>query len=237
MNMEHGGLHNAETNEDFGIKIVNSKDLIPEIKDRVSPEIAEETHNSRSKTLELPTTFSETLTRGLSHEAFLKFLGDLKNQILVDIGAGDTPNGYYIATQADARAYIAVESYNFKELERVFREATKDISEEARKGGHLLIPLAIEREDMLEYLKRLPDHSVSILASGIDEFIIQDNEYLYELEVEIARVLHKEGAFINHASVFNPDLENPDIEWERLEDVLERDPVKYTYKKVKKGKR
>lgn len=226
------GLNGLKTNEDFGIKIVESKDLIPEIMERSSPEITTSKSDSRSKTFPMPTEYTEALLPGLKYESFIKFLGNLKDQVLVDIGAGQTPNGYYIATQAGARAYIGVESYNFEGLKENFDKGKKYIAKEAKEGDHPLIPLALEREDMLAYLKRLPDHSVSILASGLDDFILVDEQYRYELQEEIARVLHKDGAFINYDSALYP--EGDGINFERLEgddNPFMRVPSKYTFDK------
>jgi hypothetical protein len=66
------------------------------------------------------------------------------------------------------------------------------------------IPAVLIEEDMLNALKRIPSNSVSILASGIDYCIHPEDDYAFEVEEEISRVLHTKGAYIGIFSRFEP---------------------------------
>jgi hypothetical protein len=59
-----------------------------------------------------------------------------------------------------------------------------------------MIPPAILANDMLHVLRAIPNRAVSILAFGIDESIICSEEYTENMNKEIERVLHPDGAFI-----------------------------------------
>jgi len=58
------------------------------------------------------------------------------------------------------------------------------------------MPYSISDEDMLTFLRRLPNDSVSLFAAGIDNSIIK-YEYEKEVGVEIARVLDPKGCFVS----------------------------------------
>jgi hypothetical protein len=113
-----------------------------------------------------------------------------KDQIVVDLGAGIMPYGLKISESLGAKGYIAVEP-NFPNS---LRENIYSHS----------IPFTIIPEDMLTFLRRLPDESVSILTSGIDECILQSKEYITSVEEEIERTLHQLGTYINYCSLFKP---------------------------------
>ncbi len=130
-----------------------------------------------------------------------KFYSDFKDQIVVDLGCGDNLNGYAIAAATGAKAYIGVEPYNFKELEKSFNDL-----ETGNAGVYLglegrNVPFALVNQDMFGFLKRLPPRSVSILFNGIDSAIIprdnpKNNSYVQAVNLAVERVLHKDGAII-----------------------------------------
>lgn len=106
-----------------------------------------------------------------------------KNQIFVDLGAGDLPYGYEIAQLAGAKAYVGVEPFYPKSL-----EGTIMWDHVPKK-----IPASVVPEDMLTFLKRLPESSVSLFISGIDGNILPDKGYIDCVENEIMRVLDPKG--------------------------------------------
>ncbi len=126
-----------------------------------------------------------------------------RNQIVVDLGAGESYYLHNLASILGAKAYVGVEKYHANTLkENIGRSTPETIERDFDRGPANVepIPAAIESEDMLSFLRRLPDNSVSIFASGIDRNIICDNEYLQAVRDEIARVLHPEGAYICNES-------------------------------------
>src|SRR3989344_7204476 len=165
---------------------------------------------------------------------FVFFYGDylleaarfLKNQIVLDLGAGRSSDVYVLSKVVGAKAYIAVEPYNTpdlvkslvhgqtpdkggftRELESALRVLgsrykSNDLIERLKvaittelEGKLADIPVSIIAEDMLKALKRFPEESTSIIASGIDKFIVDRKEYSTQVEAEIVRVLARDGVY------------------------------------------
>lgn len=68
------------------------------------------------------------------------------------------------------------------------------------------LPSAVVREDLLSFLRRLPDGSVSIICSALTKrHIVSDPEYIRQVDAEIARVLHPQGVYVNYMdAAFKP---------------------------------
>lgn len=132
------------------------------------------------------------------------FLEDLKGTVVVDLGS-QNGLGYWIAAECKAKAYIGVEKFDIPQI-RIDAGSREDLQmgkyNRREYSKEELIPFALVREDMLDFLKRLPDNSVSILAAGISVDI--GREFQSDVEREIARVLDPHGAYINYASFFAP---------------------------------
>lgn len=115
-----------------------------------------------------------------------------------------------MAIRSGASAYVAVEGrwYYARNLAyeiagRINREVNMYLKENGAdvygKGGDLesiSIPFTIVVEDMLSFLKRIPDSSVSIICSGIDRDVISDDKYREGVEKEVVRVMDKKGVYI-----------------------------------------
>jgi SAM-dependent methyltransferase len=137
-----------------------------------------------------------------------------KDQVVVDLGAGATPAGYLLSELLRARAYVGVELYNYGSLEILMRTLSKnkrlnmgiegDIKDSPDFYKHN-IPYSIVPSDILSFLRRLPDDSVSILMGGIDTGVISDDSYRRQIFEEIKRVLSKDGGFLCQQS--NPPAE------------------------------
>jgi len=127
--------------------------------------------------------------RDAREEELRHFLG---GQVVVDLGAGRELFAYNLAHEHGARAYIGVEPNHFAQL---------DAASDAAK-----MPFYVVGEDMLSFLQRLPDNSVSLFVFGIDDFILQGAEsYKKNVEAEMARVLHPQGAEImGRDSILSP---------------------------------
>jgi len=82
------------------------------------------------------------------------------------------------------------------------------------------IPATIVAEDMLDFLKRLPDGSVSILTGRIDKCLItdSDDDYAHEIESEIARAIHPNGSHVSYYSRF----EDPQLVSHKMDDDYTR---------------
>jgi len=123
---------------------------------------------------------------------------EIRGQVLVDLGAANFKAGYLFALKHGAKAYIGIEPFVYMGLYLAL--ARLDINGDK-------IPASIANDDMLTFLKRLPDNSVSILTSGIDNIVIKNEDYISQTSEEIFRTLSPNGAHINLAS-FNFDPHN-----------------------------
>lgn len=146
------------------------------------------------------TGFAQDVYSDRKDEKIREALGFLENQIVVDLGAGRKPYGYFVADIAKAKGYIAVEPNFTGEL--LYRLSMIHIPDGEGwckpSKDHVLnrTPLAVVEEDMLSFLRRLPDSSVSLFSAGIDDDVIPNKEYRKEVVKEIVRVLDPKGAYI-----------------------------------------
>jgi hypothetical protein len=159
--------------------------------------------------------------RSKYYEEIKKLFKDIP---LIDLGAGHTQQGYFIARILGAKGYVGVEPYNSAGLERELvnggrisnvgefngtkgwksTENTMLINPKIEKTKK--IPFAIAEEDALTFLRRLPDHSVGICSFGVDGYVMSGDrtpesrkkidKYIKEVNKEISRVLHTESAVI-----------------------------------------
>ena len=121
-----------------------------------------------------------------------KLRNALKGQVVIDIGAGGYDQdieAYVFAAENSAAGYVAVEPYNMDNLIRNF--AHFFMKKKAYKKN---LPVSFAEMGGLEFLRALPDHSVSIITSGLE--IIHDQEYVRQLKKEIHRVLSPQGAWL-----------------------------------------
>jgi len=157
-------------------------------------------------------------------------LAALKGQIVVDLGAG-MGHAYFVAAMNDAKGYIAVEPSTPERVEEFLlgdkniRDQSSDnvwsrermkIEQDLKKSGRDFkkIPIAIVAETMLSFLETLPDKSVSIIASGIDGAII-DDDYARGVDEEIIRVLHPDGLVISNSSIIGHARHNSGLQEEK----------------------
>lgn len=161
----------------------------------------------------------------------------MRDEVVVDLGAGFDRKGYILACLLGAKGYVGVDlntprrgyastrvgiTGNMNENEfrqemvkslvgqrNIGRETTEEYNAELERTGKVLdyslirpvlIPTSAVKEDMLDFLRRLPDDSVSIFMFGIDTNIIEGRKYIQELNQEIERVLSRNGGLINAGS-------------------------------------
>jgi hypothetical protein len=118
-----------------------------------------------------------------------KELSPFSGRPLVDLAAGNSANGYRLAQYLKSSGYVAAEPFNYSFLHQ-------DLERFEEEGADSEIPAAIAPEDMLTLLRRLPDKSVSLFSSGVDDAILPDPEYRKQVEEEIKRVLADDGGYM-----------------------------------------
>ena len=138
----------------------------------------------------------------------------VENQVVVDLGAGSGDCMMYnFCSTAGAKGYVGVDKFRdgFSEFfskndedailnKQIQRSKRDHVSERIVKENFHAIPGAGVKEDMLAFLRRLPDKSVSVITNGIDYHVIESQEYRNEVGKEIERVLHPEGVYITLGS-------------------------------------
>jgi hypothetical protein len=168
-------------------------------------------------------------------EPFITRLEGFRGQVVVDLGAGDTCIAYNSVRNAGARAYIAVEPFftiglyydiskHIQALEKYQRTEiiTPEIketlflnscgheysrfTEKGEKPKNMDMLVSIVDDDMLTFLKRLPNNSVSLLVSGIDSNRIIKDDYQKETAKELTRVLSLQGCLFRCAESFDPAM-------------------------------
>jgi len=141
-------------------------------------------------------------------------LGQLKDQVVVDLGAGMVYSSYFPIAAAKAKAYVGVELpwYLEKDMEwsEQFEAANWDGTSQkfAKKGIDKLepIPYSVVADHMLSFLRRLPDKSVSVFMSGIDHDIVSNPKHREAIANEISRVVSDDGALVQWAAWgFDPE--------------------------------
>ncbi len=139
----------------------------------------------------------ESMTGSLRHFLRIRngmnlFFKKFEDQVVVDLGAGRYPFSYLAIQDSGARAYIGVEPNTPAWLLGGISNYGLIEGYKARRK----IPAAIASEDMLKFVKRLPDNSVSFFASSIDEIILPDEKYRARISDEVKRALNPQGACI-----------------------------------------
>src|ERR1035437_288638 len=137
----------------------------------------------------------------------------MAGQTVVDLGSDKSWSGYCLASLLGAKAYIGIDLFEKGQLEGTTEdELRRSIIKRFPKSGvigsgnsieskidnHIkprAIPASIIQGDMLEFLQRLPDNSVSIFTFGISAEII-GRTYNEELGKEISRVLDPSGGHL-----------------------------------------
>lgn len=127
-----------------------------------------------------------------------------RDQVIVDLGCGRSIDGYSLACGVEANAYVGVEPFHTAALFVAFSvgQQPHEVFEQVPLSGYM-VPASVVCDHALAFLRRVPDDSVSIIASGLDRMIL-DDDYGLELEKEIVRTLHPEGMALCCKSMLKP---------------------------------
>lgn len=149
-----------------------------------------------------------------------------KGQIVVDLGMGKTLSGYYLAALGGAKGYVGVEKYGLESsqvrAEFASLDPNKNLGQQIKKylptsmfyinesDNPDPIPASFEEGDMIDFLRRLPRNSVSIICSGIQVFDRAIKTHFDELmHPELVRVLSPGGILVFCGQTYDmPDLKD-----------------------------
>ena len=123
----------------------------------------------------------------------------LQNTPLVELGAGMYHFGYELAALTGCKSYTGVEPFYGDCLEaaiKTFKSERVPLGPKAR----------VVSQDMLSFLKTVPDESTHILACGIEQCILPDYTYRVKVEKEIERVTGKRYVSLLSQSDLTPRL-------------------------------
>jgi len=118
----------------------------------------------------------------------------LRDEILVDLGGG-WGDMWNAAIKVNAKAYINIDKNPPTHWDKAI-DVTTNLSPSsivANEGNRT--ELLEIKADMLDFLSRLPDNSVNIVMNGIDDTILNNQEYIRAVANEITRVT-KKGGFV-----------------------------------------
>jgi hypothetical protein len=224
---------------DKKVQVVPVEQLIPEIKPPQERSVEEKGYENNSFDDPFSITFcQDILDEILRHSQemcamekrgghgtidFSVLREHMSDQVVVDLGSDTSIVGYDIACLLGAKAYVGVDKYcggNGPEgiEEKEIGPRIKTLLGGDKKIGELIdmvikpkaIPASVVKSDMLDFLRRLPDGSVSIFTFGIDDMIIRGRAHREAIKEEIKRVLSSKGGYLTYKSAVCPDkLVNP----------------------------
>lgn len=120
-----------------------------------------------------------------------------EGQVLLNLGCGgylSTKTSLDLAIAGEAEGMILVDPFYQQEAARAVT-LLKDTT---------ALKVAVIQEDMLSFLKRVPNASVSLLCSGI-EYPVINQDYAQKVSREMSRVLHVQGyALIKAGTIVRP---------------------------------
>lgn len=126
-----------------------------------------------------------------------------RDQIVIDLGAGQKTDGYLFARDLGARAYIAVEFCFTPMLARNLEE----LAPQERK-----VPCAVIYDSIEQVLPAIPQHSASFICAGIDDTFRGFDTLRTSISQHIPHALHRHGAFLLYTPVSGqftlPGLQN-----------------------------
>lgn len=146
------------------------------------------------------------LTHEFAENASLYFpeaINGFREQIVIDLGAGKTADGYLLARDLRARAYIGVDFCFAPSL----IESVDNLPPSEKTIDYSIIYDSIEN-----LLPALPPLSCSFISAGIDDAFPGFDELLKSMEIHLPRTVHPDGAcllFSHNSKDFSfPNLSN-----------------------------
>ncbi|OGF23390.1 hypothetical protein A2Y83_02410 [Candidatus Falkowbacteria bacterium RBG_13_39_14] len=120
---------------------------------------------------------------------------------LIDLGGGTMPTMAKFAETSKSEFYINVEK-NWPDENPI--NPKKDIADKRDKEEYLKMQYVVVKDDMLDFISKIPDNSANFTINGINYQIIKNQKYHKALAQELVRAT-KEGGIIFgvQSDVFN----------------------------------
>ena len=125
-----------------------------------------------------------------------EILSRIKDSTIVDLGAGISNDIYESAKELKASTYIGVEPLHFAELNNSLKNSTNPLEQSSDNETSAIVVA----ENMLSFLKRLPDDSATVIASNIDLDVIGNKELAIQIGNEIDRVVGRKNIYYTNFS-------------------------------------
>ncbi|MBV9349742.1 MAG: hypothetical protein JO026_03245 [Patescibacteria group bacterium] len=127
---------------------------------------------------------------------FSRLQGRFRGITLVDLGAGDSWHGHTVASMLGCAGYVAAEPYHAVNLNENLRDNSDHLERRHREGkAPMPVPWAVIPEDMRTLLNRVTPNTISVMATGIDHYILSP-QYAAEVVSQMSRTIHNDGAGI-----------------------------------------
>ena len=118
----------------------------------------------------------------------------LKDQIVVDLGVGYSyPVLLPFLKEIGVKEFIGIEKFLGENSSEYIDYIKEEIRKQKISGDYLM-------DDLLVFLSKLPDNSVSIIMNGIDSYVIDSGRYWDKLYKELCRVTHSKGIVTGYGS-------------------------------------
>ena len=125
-----------------------------------------------------------------------KLLEKFADGIVIDLGAGVKSYGYYLVRKVKAKGYIGVEATRPDDLQKDIQAGV----DRSKKAGYPAMPFVVVAEEMLRFLKRLPENCASVITSTIDNCVVPNSQVMRELGEEIWRVIGTDHIYLTNQS-------------------------------------
>jgi len=211
--------------EERKVQIVAVEQLIPDIKTPATEKVEGVDHRTNKFNDQFVPDIVRGMDMSLTMPERLSALRErFKDKVVVDLGAGDMSWAYFLSVALGSKGYVGVEKFQGDRLEDTLKHndaktmlwywanisrsssldkiSLQDDPEFKKEYEPFckLIPAAVAKEDILDFLKRLPDDSVNVLTFGVDDMVLPSSQYRSAVAKEIERVLNSDGMYITDSS-------------------------------------
>lgn len=126
-------------------------------------------------------------------EMFTKHMdvGRLSKRPMVYLGSGPHCYSLGLASKFGADKYVAVDTLSRAKLYRGIDARLRELGDHSKD-----LKIGIVEGDLLDFLKAVPDNSISPMMFNMDYYVIRSEDQRDQIKKELVRVLSPEGVYI-----------------------------------------